>query len=290
MNHDNPQAQARFKQLYPHEFNYLLHNIPAAEHECQPCVMCITGKAKRVPFPTASAAPRKPLDAVPTDTTVPINPPDADGNRYLHILGEAATGHTTEIKMKAKSDASEAIMSTINKLQLALGETFKPYPVDNFREQHTQVLVDALPSQGTAITTISSHSSRSNALRETRFRIIFNAVRTALKESVLPHTLWPVCALDFIVKLNFLLIKLPEEKYRSPNAFIYPQATPTHFFPFGQRGHIIDTTPHKVKLRDRAIPARYLRAPTQAQYLVLLPQNNTTWPIRPAKFVLNDPQ
>ena len=65
--------------------------------------------------------PRLPLDAVSTDTTGPINPPDPDGNRYLQLIVEAATGHTQGALMKRKSEASEAILAAIMRLQLALG-------------------------------------------------------------------------------------------------------------------------------------------------------------------------
>lgn len=58
--------------------------------------------------------------------------------------------------------------------------------------------------------------------------------------------------------------------------------------PFGKHGYILDTTPEKRKLADRALPARYLRAPTSVQYLVIVRNSNSLRTIRPEEFFLRD--
>ena len=75
----------------------------------------------------------------------------------------------------------------------------------------------------------------------------------------------------------------------NPNAGIFPAANPANLLPFGQRGFVVDTTPNKPKLADRAIPVRYLRAPTPDQYLVLLGNGKSTRLVRPAEFILTTP-
>lgn len=192
--------------------------------------------------------------------------------------------------MKKKSEAAEAIMKTIQRLQTTLGKTVKRYHADNAGEQHTAELTTSLQKQGTTITTTAPNSSQQNAFAERCFSTIFNATRAALASSGLPLTLWSVAALDAIDKGNYLPVKRNTGNSVPPNAQLYADQNPKHLLPFGQRGYIVDTTPHKPKLQPRAIPARYLRALTPAQYLVLLPAVNKTRLIRPSEFIVTTPE
>lgn len=59
-----------------------------------------------------------------------------------------------------------------------------------------------------------------------------------------------------------------------------------HLLPFGQHRYILDTTPKKKKLEDRALKTRYLRATSQTQYLLFLPENGTRRLVRSCEFLL----
>lgn len=108
MNHTHPPALRQFTTTYPEATQAITRKLP--DQSTKPCVPCVLGNAKRAPFPTNPAPPLQPLEAVSTDTTGPITPADIDGNRYLQIIVDAATGHTTGWPMKQKIDAAEAIM------------------------------------------------------------------------------------------------------------------------------------------------------------------------------------
>jgi hypothetical protein len=59
--------------------------------------------------------------------------------------------------------------------------------------------------------------------------------------------------------------------------------TPTHLLPFGQRGYLTDTIATKRNLAHRALTARYLWAPSQHQYQVLI-RNDTIRLVRASEF------
>lgn len=147
-----------------------------------------------------------------------------------------------------------------------------------------------LEQQGITVTTTSPNTSQQNAFEERRFLTIFNATRAALAHSGLPLTYWSVAALDVIDKMNYLPVQRKTGTKQPPNSTLYPNLIPKGLLSFGQRGYIVDTTPKKKKLAPRAIPARYLRALTHAQYLVFLPHENKTRLIRPAEFIITSPE
>ena len=229
----------------------------------------------------------KALDAVSTDTSGPISPVDYDGNAYLQLIVDAATGHTQGFPLKKKSEAATAILKGIRRLELAVGKTVKRYHSDNAKEKRTKSLLNELEAKGTKVSSTSPHSSQQNALVEQRFQTIFAATRAALSASGLPKKFWSIACLDAIDKGNFLPIKRSSGHTASPNACIPGEPhSAKHLLPFGQSGYIVDTTPHKKKLEDRALRARYVRSISETQYLVLLPDSGKTRLIRNCEFLL----
>lgn len=122
---------------------------------------------------------------------------------------------------------------------------------------------------------------------EHRFGTIFAATRTSLAAGGLSKNLLSVAYLDAIDKSKFLPIKRNDGGTTIPNSEIKgePQSA-KHLLPFGKHGFVIDTTPKKKKLEDRAPKARYLRAISETQYLVLIPENGTTRLVRSCEFML----
>lgn len=123
--------------MYPDSASYILQRLPYDGIQFL-CVPCASGKAKRAPFPNETTAPRLPLEAVSTETTGPIDPPDLDGNRYLQLIVDAVTGHTTGRLLQKKSEAAAAILAKIRRLHLAIGCTTKHYHSENAKGQRTK--------------------------------------------------------------------------------------------------------------------------------------------------------
>jgi hypothetical protein len=148
-------------------------------------------------------------------------------------------------------------------------------------------LVTFLRVQGTETTTTAAHSPPSNPDPEGKNRAIFNAVRTALVTSGIENRYWTYAAADDVNEQNFIPQRQPDGQYRPPIiALGAPDlpTTPTHLLPFGQRGYLTDTLAMKRKLAPRALPARYLTAPSQHQYRVLLP-DDTVRLVRASEFI-----
>lgn len=93
------------------------------------------GKAKRKPFSDTEGKNDKALDIVPTDTSGTITPAYHDGNVYLQLLVDAATGHKQKFSKKKKSDAATAFLKGIRRLGLAVVKSVKHYHLNNAKEQ-----------------------------------------------------------------------------------------------------------------------------------------------------------
>jgi hypothetical protein len=148
-------------------------------------------------------------------------------------------------------------------------------------------LLTFLRAQGTETTTTAAHSPSSNPDPEGKNRAFFNAVRTALTTSGIENRYWTYAAADVVKKLNFIPQRQPDGQYRPPIiALGAPDlpTTPTHLLPFGQRSYLTDTLVTKRKLAPRALPARYLTAPSKHQYQVILP-NDTVRLVRASEFI-----
>lgn len=82
--------------------------------------------------------------------------------------------------MRSKSEPLRVVTQHIQHLQVALGESLRPYHSNNAHELQHKHLLDMLNSQGTSTITTTSHTSQQNGLAERRFLTIFNAVRATL--------------------------------------------------------------------------------------------------------------
>lgn len=60
--------------------------------EKKSCPPCTTGKETRAPFKQDSQKRYALLEELSSDTTGPISPSDADGNKFIQILVDACTG------------------------------------------------------------------------------------------------------------------------------------------------------------------------------------------------------
>jgi hypothetical protein len=135
------------------------------------------------------------------------------------------------------------------------------------------------------VTTTAAHSPASNPDAEQANRTVFAAVRAALAASGLPGTMWPYAAMDAVNKGNFVPKRQPDGTYRAPVIALGAPSlppSPAHLLPFGQHGYVT-VTGDKGKLAPRATLARYLGAPSQHQYAVLLPSGSVT-NVRAAEF------
>jgi hypothetical protein len=253
------------------------------------CHPCHTGKQTRAPF---RAQPRRPdllpLAAASSDTAGPIRPLSADGALHIGTLVDKATRFTLGKALSRKSDAAQFVHDGLKRLQLITGRTVGRYHSDGARELMLPTLVTFLRAQGTETTTTAAHSPSSNPDPLGKNRAIVNAVRTALTTIGIEHRYWTYAAAVAVNKLNLIPQRQPDGQYCRPIiiALGAPDlpTTPTHLLPFGHRGYLTDTLATKRKLAPRALPARYLTAPSQHQYQVL-PPNDTVRLVRASEFI-----
>jgi hypothetical protein len=208
---------------------------------------------------------------------------------HFGTLVDQATRFTVGKALPRKKEAAQFAHYGLRRLQLITVGRYHSYSA---RELKMSALVSFLRAQGKEIITTTAHAPSSNPDPEGTNHAIFNAMRAALTLRGINHRYGTYAAADAVHKLNFIPQRQPDGQYRPPIlALGAPDlpTKPTHFLPFGQRGYLTDTLAKTRKLAPRAIPARYLTAPSQHQYQVLLP-NDTMRLVRVSEFIpiIND--
>lgn len=79
----------------------------------------------------------------------------------------------------------------------------------------------------------------------------------------------------------------PNADLKGQEIYIVPILSPKVFMPFGQKRHILDTTPFKNKLDVRAIQEKYLRVLGPDLLLVQKSDSKRVATIRAKEFVLS---
>lgn len=84
-------------------------------------------------------------------------------------------------------------------------------------------------------------------------------------------------------------IKKRDNSFKAPKSEL-PEGTikARKCIPFGQNGYIVETTPLKNNLDDRALKARYLRVTQGGHYLVLVTKTEKKGLIRMEEFLLTN--
>lgn len=190
------------------------------------------------------------------DFKTPVTPTSTRRNTAT-AAAAAATGPVADAAADAAdfpspTNLDPALVSwevLLNNHHLNLGGTFKRYHAENTGDRHTQAFIQFLRRQCINITATSLHSSQQNSLCERRFQTLFNTPRAALKQSQHSPGFWSFFILNAIDKNNFLFVNRSSGQYIPPNASILPiKNSLSHFLPFDQHGHVLDSTPKKPKL------------------------------------------
>jgi hypothetical protein len=247
------------------------------------CTGCHEGRATRVLFPTRVSGEAvelpalKPLDVVVTDTTGPIAPSVAPRKAYLQVAKDRETNLIAFIPLAARTDISAALCNLLASWQLTRGTITKRLHSDNAKEQISAAITTYLHAQGTSTTTNFPHSSAQNGAAERAIRTVITHVRCNNLTVGLPETLWPYADLDAVKNLNATPRRAttdPSLRNISPHELFYGIQLPTqHFLPFGQRGYVVHTRP-KTKLAPRSTLTRFLHAPNEHQYIIVLMNGN----------------
>eukprot|EP00173_Palmaria_palmata_P002292 Plantae.Rhodophyta-Palmaria_palmata.ctg2444.p1 GENE.Plantae.Rhodophyta-Palmaria_palmata.ctg2444~~Plantae.Rhodophyta-Palmaria_palmata.ctg2444.p1 ORF type:complete len:161 (+),score=3.84 Plantae.Rhodophyta-Palmaria_palmata.ctg2444:315-797(+) len=146
----------------------------------QSCSPCVDGMATRAPFRAEEQNRYALTDALFSDTTGPISPLDADGNRYVQIMVDACIGWTDIQMMWKKNEATRAIIKSLSKIQVLCDKNTRRLHTDEAREEDTAKLNDYLATNEIQSAKTAPSTFQANAFAERRFRQLVDANRTAI--------------------------------------------------------------------------------------------------------------
>jgi hypothetical protein len=166
----------------------------------QLCDGCELGKAHREKFNkfTHGQPAEEILDCLHADIKGPINVPTMLGERYLLLVTDERSRRPYGFLLGRKSDATEAIINLIKRLQVETGKTLREFHSDNGTEFVNKVLRTFLTDQGTLHSTTTPGTPQHNPIAERLNQTIFNMVRAMLFHAQLPPSFWGFAALSAV--------------------------------------------------------------------------------------------
>lgn len=219
LNHTHAKILEWFRKEYPLEMQHMEKLcVTQQQKSCPPCGK---GKATRTPFKQKQKNIYALLEAVSSDTTGPITPTDADGKKFVQILVDACSGWTDVQITGNKSEAGNAIMRLLAKIQRTCEMNAKRLHTDGAKEQNTKNLQASLDNNGTAATHTAPNASQSNYFAERRLRQLMAAARTEMASAPhMPRNFWSYAVLYAAYKGNYLATAKDGKLQPSPNANI----------------------------------------------------------------------
>lgn len=115
LNHSHDKIIDWFRSEYPAAMQHMENLSVVHKHKSFP--PCSQGKATRSPFKQLEQNRYALLEAVSSDTTGPITPVDSEGKKFVQIMVDACSGWTDFQTMAKKSEAANAIMRSLAKIQ-----------------------------------------------------------------------------------------------------------------------------------------------------------------------------
>jgi hypothetical protein len=182
----------------------------------------------------------------------PFDPPNMTGGKYALTIRDTSTLYSEVKILKAKSDATSAIIQTINCWETQTGRILKILRSDNGGDFKSKILANYLVEKGTIAERSLPYHHFQNGAEERYNRTVANMGRSVLYNSKLNKQLWGYAFMWSAWTLNCI----PNKTFKSitPYKFFYgdkPQLDQTRVF--GLKAYVLVAPKKQKKLNYRAV-------------------------------------
>jgi hypothetical protein len=189
-------------------------DIQITEH-AEVCDGCMKGKMSRGVLgkghPPGWHRAKQPMDRFHSDTIGPF-PPTLGGKRFLVLITDEWSDHTSGATVKAKSDIAAFVQEECLASATVHGRPLKEFHSDGGGEFVSNELAEFFAKQGTKQTLTMPATPQHNGRAERKGRTIMEATRSMLELSHGPMELWGEAALTAIYIRNLVGVKDGQQK------------------------------------------------------------------------------
>ena len=156
------------------------------------CTHCLSCKMTRTTI--AKNAPHKATkrgETISIDIWGPAQTTGINGERYMLIFVDNATGYATGKSLQNKSQALQKIKEYVFQFEGYFERTLLKMKSDNAKEMNSDELVEFLTAHGIRKVTTAPYSSETNGHAERMIRTIIEEARTMMEATGTPRSLWP---------------------------------------------------------------------------------------------------
>ncbi|MBW0508783.1 hypothetical protein O181_048498 [Austropuccinia psidii MF-1] len=169
--------------------SFLKQHVPSFDHKTwRPfyCGTCAVAKSThRLAKARINIPKENPLDLLVSDVMGPFAT-DPQGFQYLATVRDHASTYSVVYPLKARSDAPEAILDAIRKLQVQLQSTPRALRTDNAQEFTSSSFTTALAKLGVSFCLSLPYSPQENGEAERLNRTLGDMARSMIVESQMP--------------------------------------------------------------------------------------------------------
>lgn len=249
------------------------------------CSGCASGKMKRSPFMKASPTPL-PGENIASDIAS-WDIKSHNGYNYFTTFIDEATRYLQVIPLTHKSNVTQHIKPSLNKIQLHTGKPIQQFRIDGAKEYTTKNLLEYYDHMSITIKQTTPHTPQENAKAERVNQTLKDRIRSTMAHSNLPPTMWEYALQDTVDKYNETL----HHATKTVPAAVWHGRKPdnSNFLPLGQFGFVVDSKNPKKAAQDRSKLAQYLCRYDNNHYVILLSQTHRVTKIRIKDFQTYSP-
>jgi len=240
------------------------------DEECIDCAMC---KLVRVSHPRREEKPALQNKSVlHVDTCGPKETASLGFNRYFVLATDQNSGFKLIKFVKTKDEVANAVKDIVRDAELYSKQTVSMICSDNGSEYKNRHLGEWLRHKSIAQEFSTPYVPQQNGLAEQSNRTVIEGVRTLLKSSSLPETLWCEAANTIVYVWNRTLSKDGEVTRFEQFTGVKPSVR--HFRIFGQ--YAVSQIPSHMRSSEWSPPGRILRFVGVVQPRAHLGASNTS--------------
>jgi transposase InsO family protein len=177
-----------------------------ASDKLSPCNTCARVNSIRTSFPTpdfdVSSIPLEVLDEEHADLTGPIQPPGTEGERYLSLTVDKASGHIHGDCLQTKDQSFESFTNYSSQVQTKFGRPIKKLWTDRGGEYVNHEFADHAKASGMEHHFSVATVSQQNGLVERAMRTVLSVARALLDFGSVRKNRWPDACLYAVYLIN----------------------------------------------------------------------------------------